>query len=664
MKFTHTLYILIAMNLLMASCKLAPIRIRQHRGDKVLAIKPLSKNINSTAEELSPVISRDGNTLFFVRGHHPENVGGIAAGQDVWVAKRDPNTQEWLPAVNLGAPINNIHHNVVCGTNRDGTVIYLTQQYLKDGTMESGISKSVWKDGKWSFPEPIEVNGIKNLSGHFHFYMDPRGQFLIISMRPGGKQSVFEEDLYVFFWDRKRKCFRKKRRLPSIINSPNVYETAPFLSADRKRLYFTRYDQQANAHIYVTQRNDVNNWKRWSEPLEVYQALGESAFHSEHFEAYFVLHNNKDEIDDYGFFATARPGVLQANTEKGQPYKADIFEFKIKRQYTIVIETRDKKTRKPLPTQVVLRDAQGNTITPSKTAKQTQHVFSKLSIQQARKAIFTAQASTQDSLYIDAQQGGIKFGGVNLYKIKKVIYLDPNPRPYTLMVETRDAQTKKLLPTQLRVKDKNGQTLSSSTPNAMNQPTYKYSLRLADIRDNMFAAKATTNNALYLPATENNLRFASEKQMVLKKTLYLQPQKNTETMPQLSFTINFDFDSARIRPLEAKLLEFTASFIQQNQLRFALHGHTDAVGHEHKNDTLAQQRVEATLQYLLGKSPDIQQKLSRRQAFGEQKLLIATPHREERNRRVEITIYGVANEQAKQAFLEKLREVRKKWEGR
>ena len=460
MKFIHTFYILLLINLFIASCKLAPIRIRQHRGDKVVAIKPLSKNINSSAEELSPVISRDGNTLFFVRAHHPDNIGGVDGGQDIWMSKRDTATREWLPAVNLGAPVNNSHHNVVCGTNRNGTVIYLTQKYNKDGSMESGISKSVLRKGKWSFPEPIEVKGIKGLSGNLYFYMDPRGRFLIMSMRPGSGRSAFQEDLYVFFWNRKRKCFHKKKRLPSIINSA-AYETAPFLSADRKRLYFTRYDQQANAHIYVAQRNDVNNWNRWSEPLEVYQALGDSELHSDHFEAYFVLHSSKGKVDDYGFFATARPGVTQADSEKGQPHKADIFEFEIKRQYTIEIITRDKKTRKLLPTNLVLKDDQGKIISTKDAAKKTKHVFSKLTMAQVKRSVFNVRASTKDSLYLDVQQEGIKFGGIYLYKLRKVLYLEPNTRPYTLIVETRDAQTKKLLPTDLQLKDNKGKALKN-----------------------------------------------------------------------------------------------------------------------------------------------------------------------------------------------------------
>ena len=58
----------------------------------------LSKNVNSSYQEHSPILSPDGQRLYFSRQFHPDNVGGITDQEDVWVSELDPETGEWLPA--------------------------------------------------------------------------------------------------------------------------------------------------------------------------------------------------------------------------------------------------------------------------------------------------------------------------------------------------------------------------------------------------------------------------------------------------------------------------------------------------------------------------------------------------------------------------------------
>ncbi len=55
-------------------------------------IQNLGDAINSTYDELGPIISPDGKTLFFVVDNHPQNTFGAESSQDIWYSTRVPTT--------------------------------------------------------------------------------------------------------------------------------------------------------------------------------------------------------------------------------------------------------------------------------------------------------------------------------------------------------------------------------------------------------------------------------------------------------------------------------------------------------------------------------------------------------------------------------------------
>ena len=59
----------------------------------------LSFKINSGAEESMPVLTPDGNTLYFARIFHNGNTGGALAGQDIWYSTKDKDNN-WSKAKN------------------------------------------------------------------------------------------------------------------------------------------------------------------------------------------------------------------------------------------------------------------------------------------------------------------------------------------------------------------------------------------------------------------------------------------------------------------------------------------------------------------------------------------------------------------------------------
>lgn len=77
-----------------------------------------------------------------------------------------------------------------------------------------------------------------------------------------------------------------------------------------------------------------------------------------------------------------------------------------------------------------------------------------------------------------------------------------------------------------------------------------------------------------------------------------------EAKPSLSLLIQFDFNSAKIKPESQQALSNLAQALQSKELqdaKFAVEGHTDAKGRDDYNLKLSQQRADAVRTYLASK---------------------------------------------------------------
>jgi outer membrane protein OmpA-like peptidoglycan-associated protein len=75
----------------------------------------------------------------------------------------------------------------------------------------------------------------------------------------------------------------------------------------------------------------------------------------------------------------------------------------------------------------------------------------------------------------------------------------------------------------------------------------------------------------------------------------------------LSLQIQFDFNSARVKPESGLALANLATALQSIDLqsaKFAIEGHTDAKGGADYNQRLSQQRADAVREFLVGKGVD------------------------------------------------------------
>lgn len=255
-----------------ASIKLAPDISNK------LVRENLGKNINSIGNELAPIISSDGKTLYFTRANHPDNIGS-PRHQDVWYSTQNSRNQ-WSSAVNMGPPINNAGDNAIMSISSDGKKLYLINHYAPDGNMSFGLSESFYTKNGWTFPKAIKMPGL-NDQKEMDIAVSPHGNVMLLSLK--GKDSEGDQDLFVSFLQ-SDNSWSEPINMGKTLNTAD-YEGTPFLALDNRTLYFSSSGRSGygSSDIYITRRLD-DTWLHWSEPLN----LG-PVFNSSKWDCYFTV---------------------------------------------------------------------------------------------------------------------------------------------------------------------------------------------------------------------------------------------------------------------------------------------------------------------------------------------------------------------------------------
>ncbi len=269
----------------------------------------MGETINSEYNEIGPVISPDGKTLFFSRISHPQNAHGENGSQDVWYSEFRNN--RWGNAVRMPNIVNKDVYNAIYSITPDGNTVLLKGSYNKGVYQTRGFSISKRVRRSWSAPETIEIPDYEKLSkGEFDCgFLSNDGQTLIMSF--SDKKKGRNDDLYVSFKDKDGK-WSKPQSLGPDVNTPGYMETTPFLAADGITLYFSsdRPGGQGGNDIYSTRRLDAT-WKKWTKPVN----LGPSV-NTPGFEGYYTV----AAAGDYAYWSSNDPG----KTKKGDVYRLSL----------------------------------------------------------------------------------------------------------------------------------------------------------------------------------------------------------------------------------------------------------------------------------------------------------------------------------------------------
>lgn len=312
---------------------------------KTLEKENLGTTINSPGQEVAPVISPDGKTIYFTRTHKG-NVGN-AKTQDVWYASLNTD-RSWSEAKNIGAPINNADNNAISGISPDGKTIYLLNVYKPDGSLNFGVSKSTFSKGGWTFPreckitnnytrQPTETGNHEIIPPQMEITVAPDGLTMLLALQRAETEG--DRDLYVSF----RKpdlSWSEPKSLGAVVNTA-AEESAPFLAVDNRTLYFTSEGHPGfgNGDIFVTHRLD-DSWVNWSPP----ENLG-PAVNTPEWDGYFTI----PASGDYAYLSSRANSLGEDDIFRLKLYPA------IRPEPVAIIsgQVLDAISKKPVPTEVV-----------------------------------------------------------------------------------------------------------------------------------------------------------------------------------------------------------------------------------------------------------------------------------------------------------------------
>jgi OOP family OmpA-OmpF porin len=324
-----------------------PVEVKINDASQVnpnIATERLTEKINSPYDEVNPIISPDGKRLYFGRRNDPANAGGKKDAEDIWYSDWDDKKGEWGIAKNLGSPINNDQPNFMCSITPDGKNVIIGNVYKFEKNkvkMTEGVSMvSIGPDGTWGQPKALKINGYMNDYKKVNFYLCQNRKTMLMAIRADNALGENGTDLYVSFMETD-STWSKPVHTGQVINSVGN-ESAPFLSADDKTLFFSSdgFAGYGSDDIFMTRRLD-DTWTKWSKP----QNLGQN-INTKESDIFFTLPAN----GDYAYFSS---GGKEAN---GQ---LDLFRLRIPDLFKPkpVVEIRgkvlDKVSNKPIRAKIL-----------------------------------------------------------------------------------------------------------------------------------------------------------------------------------------------------------------------------------------------------------------------------------------------------------------------
>ncbi|GHN00908.1 hypothetical protein WSM22_23970 [Cytophagales bacterium WSM2-2] len=298
---------------------------------KGLILQNLGPGVNTKSDDLSPIISVDGKTLYFSREGYEQNTGGVDDGEDIWISKFDG--KQWLTAINPGAPINDAEVNNLASVSADNNALYFSGSDKFKLRKRTAFGWSDFSDAGIYF---------KNESANQESQFASDGKAMLFTIKNSKnifyRPEIDEKDIYVSVQNR-NGTWSEPINLGPTINTMGD-ETSPFLCPDGRTLYFS-----SNGHpgyggndIFITKRIG-DGWDQWSEPRNLGPEINSPGF-----DAYYTvpasgeyayLVNDRNTVGKSDILSVKLPQVVKPepvilltgralNAKTNQPVSAEI----------------------------------------------------------------------------------------------------------------------------------------------------------------------------------------------------------------------------------------------------------------------------------------------------------------------------------------------------
>lgn len=552
----------------------------------------MDKTVNTFHHEAAPVISPDGNTLYFFVQNHPENTMGKDDTQDIWVSRKDENGV-WSPAEHLRAPFNIHKSNQVFTVFDDGSL------FIRGGKSRGEKGFSMVSNGAL---REIEVIDFKNMNkGRFYgasMSSDMKHILLYFSEKPNSAYS----SIYVSHLQANGSYSR-----PELLEiSSNTDDLGPFIAPDQKTLYFASARQapgrQGGTDIYKTTRLD-DTWTNWSTPTNLGKPINTGAL-----DYYFT-------IDREGNVFTSRANKA---LEGGQ---LDLFMLAPKTFHIGVTGVvLDEETLQPIAgagVKVSVADRDAVEIASDRGGNFTTRFQETLQ--------YTLDTKAQG--YIPRQQKFVLPELLNDTTVHIEVLLKPVPKKLLLSGNIYDRKTDKLVAARVEANlkgEKNRITFDAARGS--------YEREIPRLGWYILSASAEG----YLNTTDS-IHADSEDLTPFIKDLYLTPIEVGVTVRLKN--IYFDFDKTTLKSESFTELNKVVNFLNENaSVEIEIAGHTDSKGSDEYNADLSQGRSQSVVDYLV--SQGIPEYRLSAHGYGESKPIDSNDTDDGRanNRRVEFTI--------------------------
>ncbi len=259
---------------------------------------------NSYADEQNPVLSPDGQTLYFIRAHHSQNVGRKMDLGDIWFSSLDSASGKWSSPQNIGFLLNNQFHNGVIGFGLKGEM-YLYNIYELDGKTPKSRGTSVVDPIEppkyWTVPITSTIRYFYNLSDNHSISISEDGKTMLLSLESFKTRGA--EDLYVSFWIPQLKAWSEPKNLGNQINTM-YQEVTPFLAVDNRTMYFSSngHAGMGGKDIFSSKRLD-DSWTNWSKPKNMGSEVnseGSEMYYQYLVDKALVIYTSTKNSDGYG----------------------------------------------------------------------------------------------------------------------------------------------------------------------------------------------------------------------------------------------------------------------------------------------------------------------------------------------------------------------------
>jgi OmpA-OmpF porin, OOP family len=553
----------------------------------------MDKTVNTFHHEAAPVISPDGNTLYFFVQDHPENSMGKDDTQDIWISRRDANGL-WSQAEHLKNPFNIHRSNQVFTAFDDGSL------FIRGGKTRGEKGFSIVTNN--SIRE-IEVKDFKAMNkGRFYgasMSADMKHMILYFSEKENSPNS----DLYASHLQADGSWSK-----PVMLKlSTPTDDIGPFIGPDQKTMYFASARQgagrQGGTDIYKTTRVD-DTWMNWSEPVNLGKPINTSAL-----DFYFTI-DRKGNVFTSRANKAMEGGQLDLYTLVPKTFKINLAGTVLNEKTQEAIDGANVSVIVTSREPVKLTSANGGKF-ETKMPETLQYAISVTSNGYLPKELkFTVPQLLSDTT------------------INIEIPLKPVAKKLLLSGNVYDKKTDKQIPANIEVSLRGDKAFKQKVDGSKGS----YEKEIPKL--GWYVLTASSEG--YLNTTDSAYA-ESEELTPFTKDLYLAPIEVGVTVRLKN--IYFDFDKTTLKKESFTELNKVVEFLKQNaSVEIEISGHTDNKGSDDYNANLSQGRSQSVVDYLISQGVD-SYRLSAH-GYGESKPIDTNDNDAGRanNRRVEFTV--------------------------